>query len=318
MSKGIITTYRKKTNLTQRKVAELLGTSYQYISICEKTDKISEKYIERLAQILSVRPELLRKQLLPPQLRAETIKYYLKKKDLNLNQLSKQTNVYCEYIHNWVKGKIRLTKESDYYEIIKEALEIPDEIIFPDCVIHTEVSAVYELEDAILVFYITEKEKELYLDLATKYRKDTIFIHVTEKIPLLPDMPKGEIRMFPKMLSNTSQLYVIELENQLLIASNNANGVDTNTLQQETQKKIVNGQIQAISSAEKSLSEALVDKIMFRNEIMNVLKKHYREVQLIGKNTACHTYRCDGVSFIIRYKPLNDDIVKITSVSEKK
>lgn len=321
MPKGILTTYRKKLNLTQHKVAELLGTTNQYISMCEKKDKISDKYIDNLSQIFHVRPALLWKQL-NQQLKPETIKYYQKKADLKNIELSNKCNIYNTYIHNYVKGKVKLTKESDYYEPIKEVLNIPDEIIFPDCIEHSESIAAYELENQFIVFYENESEKRNYLELSQKYLKETIYAKVEKKIPLIPALPKGEIRAFPKLISNEANLYVIELENQILIASSNAASINEKELEQCSHKEIVNGQIVLVSDKEEAFYAALLDKILFRTEIIEVLKEYFQEVELVNKNSGTntyhHTYRCDGKQYIIRYQLLNEEVAKITSIREKK
>ena len=311
---SILKNYRLKCNITQKSIAKALGITPQRYSRMEADDKVPEKYMDALSELLHVRSSVLQKQLDAKNivLTAGEITYYRKRKNLSVPELSEKSHIFPSMIYNWEYGKFSPSESNA--EFLKTYLEIPDLIIFPDIVLRNENTFILEFEKGFLVVSKTPYD---YFEMLAPYNKNIQFVYLlNEKISkptpvTVSDDIEGTPRTcFPNDLTADFETgsFCIEFEDCYLLCNSGRFSDDELIKLAKTLKKEL---IIGISDPSIPLLYKLQDnynKARFKSDIISEISPFFTSIQdmdnegkIIGINSK---YKC-----IVTYDKLNHEVI---------
>lgn len=305
----ILKNYRKKSHLKLKDAALKLGVSKQYLNACESKDAISDKYIPTLCKLYGINERILRKELFNDEIAPKTIQYYRQKAGYSIQELATALNISTNYIYNWEKGS---HKPNKYSPILKEFLNIPDQIIYPDILKLTESLAVFEFKEFILVIDSKMNSEEIVLESG----KEMLTTFTEDNIQPLFSLEEGAIRKFPNIISNNEGELMIEMEDQIFIISD--------TLLEEGKKKIeaicgkhivlCKTQIE-YTEAENQVRHLLCNRTIFLENFEELMESFLPNYQLAERTENKMLFRSTSKKLHIYYYNITDKILRINNIS---
>lgn len=225
---SIVKNYRLAAGLKPIEVANHLNLSRQSYYNMETNDNFPDVYIPVIAEYFNINENILKKRLKPNDIPSNVIDYYILQRDIKNTTLADKLNVTQNYISNWRHG---VNTPYKYVDQLREILNIPKLIIFPDIVIWEESKIILEFESTLLILLKQHPSEtaqfniKLYKDYLRVNIDTVIVAYTSNDIMPLADLPDGCISIYPKVIEN-SVLYsentniALEFDNQYIIIGN--------------------------------------------------------------------------------------------------
>lgn len=305
----ILKNYRKKSHYKLKDAALKLGVSKQYLNACETKDAISDKYIPTICKLYGINERILKKELFPNDTAPETIKYYRQKAGYSIQDLANALNISASYIYNWEKGS---HKPNKYSSVLKDFLNIPSQIIYPDILKFTKSLVIFELKNSILIIDSKMNSEEIKLEsekeILTTFTEDNIQ-------PLFP-IEEGEIRKFPNIISNNEGELMIEMEDQIFIISDNLLEDGKEKIEAICGKHIVlcNNQIE-FTESENQIRHLLCNRTIFLKNFKDLMESFLPNFKLVEQTEHKMLYKSNSKSLHIYYYGITDQILRINNIT---
>lgn len=225
---SIVKNYRLAAGLKPIEVANHLKLSRQSYYNMETNDNFPDVYIPLIAEYFNINKNILRKQLKPNDIPSNVIDYYITQNDIKCATLADKLNVTQNYISNWRHG---VNTPYKYVDQLRNLLNIPTPIIFPDIVIWEDSRIILEFESSLLILLKTHSLETTPFNIR-QYKNylrvniDTVIVaYTSDDIMPLADLPDGCISNYPKVIEknilNSEDTHIqIEFENQYIIIGN--------------------------------------------------------------------------------------------------
>lgn len=310
----IIKQYRINAGLKAVEVAAQLKMSKQQYNHIEKTDSVPEEHIINLAKTLNANYEILKNQLYPDRVEGSTVAYYRKLNKITQKELAEKLGVNQHYVSLIEKNKV---KPSKYYQTLRELLNIPDKKIYPSIVAWNSSFIILEFEELLMVitYGIEEKSISFFRHYITTNVKKVLMCQTeSEILPLLPDQD-GVIPEYPVVISNTAELIVIELNNQLIIVSQTM--IEMKAIREITDKHIIISMNYGIYDARPTaatITEEFEGRTLLLSDLNKRLEQYFPTLQLVEKNNEALHYNYNDLNLFFEIESLSSNIIFIKKI----